>query len=47
MTMLPWLKRLNLFGHGPLIALLLLCVILSLLTGRFPLVQARCSKLCP
>ncbi len=31
----PWLKRFNLAGQGPLIALLLLCLITTLLTNRF------------
>jgi ribose transport system permease protein len=35
MTMPPWLKRFNLFGQGPLLALVLLCLVTALLTGRF------------
>jgi ribose transport system permease protein len=35
MTMPPWLKRFNLAGQGPLIALLVLCLITALLTNRF------------
>lgn len=35
MTMPPSLQRFNLFGQGPLIALLVLCLVTALLTGRF------------
>jgi ribose transport system permease protein len=35
MTMPPWRKRFNLAGQGPLIALLVLCLITALLTNRF------------
>lgn len=31
----PWIKRFNLAGQGPLIALLLLCLVTALLTYRF------------
>jgi len=31
----PWLKRFNLAGQGPLIALLVLCLVTALLTNRF------------
>jgi len=31
----PSLQRFNLFGQGPLIALLVLCLVTALLTGRF------------